>query len=124
MGSQRATDGEFKGDSAALAERQRKLLRDRKSIVVSLLVSLVYRAESTVRWIVVREKHCSIAADSRHAWVLCSRASRHSTAGQQHRRTALQQLRFICDAWMMDGLHITDCVVQIPEPLETWNRKL
>jgi hypothetical protein len=31
---------------------------------VSLFVSLVYCAESTVRWFVVREKHCWMAADS------------------------------------------------------------
>jgi hypothetical protein len=30
----------------------------------SLFVSLVYCAESTVRWFIVREKHCWIAADS------------------------------------------------------------
>jgi hypothetical protein len=30
----------------------------------SLFVSLVYYAESTVRWFVVREKHCWMAADS------------------------------------------------------------
>jgi hypothetical protein len=30
---------------------------------ISLFVSLVYCAESTVRWFVVREKHCWIAAD-------------------------------------------------------------
>jgi hypothetical protein len=30
----------------------------------SLLVSLVYCAESTVRWFVMREKHCWMAADS------------------------------------------------------------
>jgi hypothetical protein len=29
-----------------------------------LFVSLVYCAESTVRWFVVREKHCWMAADS------------------------------------------------------------
>jgi hypothetical protein len=29
----------------------------------SLFVSLVYCAESTVRWFVVREKHCWMAAD-------------------------------------------------------------
>jgi hypothetical protein len=29
----------------------------------SLFVSLVYCAESTVRWFVVREKHCRMAAD-------------------------------------------------------------
>jgi hypothetical protein len=32
--------------------------------VISLFVSLVYCAESTVRWFVVREKHCWMAADS------------------------------------------------------------
>jgi hypothetical protein len=31
---------------------------------LSLFVSLVYYAESTVRWFVVREKHCWMAADS------------------------------------------------------------
>jgi hypothetical protein len=31
---------------------------------ISLFVSLVYYAESTVRWFVVREKHCWMAADS------------------------------------------------------------
>jgi hypothetical protein len=30
----------------------------------SLFVSLVYCAESTVRWFVAREKHCWMAADS------------------------------------------------------------
>jgi hypothetical protein len=30
----------------------------------SLLISLVYCAEITVRWFVVREKHCWMAADS------------------------------------------------------------
>jgi hypothetical protein len=30
----------------------------------SLFVSLVYCAENTVRWFVVREKHCWMAADS------------------------------------------------------------
>jgi hypothetical protein len=30
----------------------------------SLFVSLVYCAESTVRWFVVREKHCWMVADS------------------------------------------------------------
>jgi hypothetical protein len=30
----------------------------------SMFVSLVYYAESTVRWFVVREKHCWMAADS------------------------------------------------------------
>jgi hypothetical protein len=30
----------------------------------TLFVSLVYFAESTVRWFVVREKHCWMAADS------------------------------------------------------------
>jgi hypothetical protein len=30
----------------------------------SLFVSLVYCAESTVRWFVVREKHCWMTADS------------------------------------------------------------
>jgi hypothetical protein len=30
----------------------------------TLFVSLVYCAESTVRWFVVREKHCWMAADS------------------------------------------------------------
>jgi hypothetical protein len=30
----------------------------------NLFVSLVYCAESTVRWFVVREKHCWMAADS------------------------------------------------------------
>jgi hypothetical protein len=30
----------------------------------SLFVSLVYCAESTIRWFVVREKHCWMAADS------------------------------------------------------------
>jgi hypothetical protein len=30
----------------------------------SLFVSLVYCAESTVRWFAVREKHCWMAADS------------------------------------------------------------
>jgi hypothetical protein len=39
------------------ADRQRLLFR-------SLFVSLVYCAESTVRWFVVREKHCWMAADS------------------------------------------------------------
>jgi hypothetical protein len=29
-----------------------------------MFVSLVYCAESTVRWFVVREKHCWMAADS------------------------------------------------------------
>jgi hypothetical protein len=32
--------------------------------ILSMFVSLVYCAESTVRWFVVREKHCWIAADS------------------------------------------------------------
>jgi hypothetical protein len=32
--------------------------------VFSLFVSLVYCAESTVRWFVVREKHCWMAVDS------------------------------------------------------------
>jgi hypothetical protein len=32
--------------------------------ILSLFVSLVYCAESTVRWFVVREKHCWMAADS------------------------------------------------------------
>jgi hypothetical protein len=32
--------------------------------LVTLFVSLVYCAESTVRWFVVREKHCWMAADS------------------------------------------------------------
>jgi len=32
--------------------------------VLSLLVSLVYYAESIVRWFVLREKHCWMAADS------------------------------------------------------------
>jgi hypothetical protein len=32
--------------------------------VSSLFVSLVYCVESTVRWFVVREKHCWMAADS------------------------------------------------------------
>jgi hypothetical protein len=31
---------------------------------VSLFVSLVYCAEITVRWFIVREKHCCMAADS------------------------------------------------------------
>jgi hypothetical protein len=31
---------------------------------ISLFVSLVYCAESTVRWFVVREKYCWMAADS------------------------------------------------------------
>jgi hypothetical protein len=31
---------------------------------ISLFVSLVYWAESTVRWFVVREKHCWMTADS------------------------------------------------------------
>jgi hypothetical protein len=31
---------------------------------ISMFVSLVYCAESTVRWFVVREKHCCMAADS------------------------------------------------------------
>jgi hypothetical protein len=30
----------------------------------NLFVSLVYYAENTVRWFVVREKHCWMAADS------------------------------------------------------------
>jgi hypothetical protein len=33
-------------------------------MIDSLFVSLVYYAESTVRWFVVREKHCWMAADS------------------------------------------------------------
>jgi hypothetical protein len=33
-------------------------------LFVSLFVSLVYCAESTVRWFVVREKHCWMTADS------------------------------------------------------------
>jgi hypothetical protein len=32
-------------------------------IISSLFVSLVYCAESTVRWFVVREKYCWMAAD-------------------------------------------------------------
>jgi hypothetical protein len=32
--------------------------------IISLFVSLVYCAESTVRWFVVREKHCWMAVDS------------------------------------------------------------
>jgi hypothetical protein len=32
--------------------------------LISLFVSLVYCAENTVRWFVVREKHCWMAADS------------------------------------------------------------
>jgi hypothetical protein len=35
-----------------------------KAIIYGLFVSLVYCAESTVRWFVVREKHCWMAADS------------------------------------------------------------
>jgi hypothetical protein len=31
--------------------------------IVSLFVSLVYCAESTVRWFIVREKHCWMTAD-------------------------------------------------------------
>jgi hypothetical protein len=34
------------------------------SVVFGLFVSLVYCAESTVRWFVVREKHCWMTADS------------------------------------------------------------
>jgi hypothetical protein len=34
------------------------------SEIFSMFVSLVYCAESTVRWFVVREKHCWMAADS------------------------------------------------------------
>jgi hypothetical protein len=37
-------------------------LRSRKTI--SLFISLVYCAEITVRWFVVREKHCWMAAGS------------------------------------------------------------
>jgi hypothetical protein len=33
-------------------------------VTISLFVSLVYYAESTVCWFVVREKHCWMAADS------------------------------------------------------------
>jgi hypothetical protein len=33
-------------------------------MICTLFVSLVYCAESTVRWFVVREKHCWMAADS------------------------------------------------------------
>jgi hypothetical protein len=33
------------------------------TLCFSLFVSLVYCAESTVRWFVVREKHCWMAAD-------------------------------------------------------------
>jgi hypothetical protein len=35
-----------------------------KNFTNTLFVSLVYYAESTVRWFVVREKHCWMAADS------------------------------------------------------------
>jgi hypothetical protein len=43
-----------------------KFLRSIKGIspANNLFVSLVYCAESTVRWFVVREKHCWMAADS------------------------------------------------------------
>jgi hypothetical protein len=40
----------------------RSNLRDES--INSLFVSLVYCAESIVRWFVVREKHCWMAADS------------------------------------------------------------
>jgi hypothetical protein len=33
-------------------------------VLLTLFVSLVYYAEITVRWFVVREKYCWIAADS------------------------------------------------------------
>jgi hypothetical protein len=37
---------------------------DQSFSIYSLFVSLVYCAESTVRWFVVREKHCWMATDS------------------------------------------------------------
>jgi hypothetical protein len=40
-----------------------------------LFVSLVYYAESTVRWFVVREKHCWMAADSADKFKRTGRSS-------------------------------------------------
>jgi hypothetical protein len=45
----------------------------------SLFVSLVYCAESTVRWFVVREKHCWIAADSADKSKRTGRLTTHLT---------------------------------------------
>jgi hypothetical protein len=38
--------------------------RESKQVLYGMFVSLVYCAESTVRWFVVREKHCWMTADS------------------------------------------------------------
>jgi hypothetical protein len=48
----------------------------------SLFGSLVYCAESTVRWFVVREKHCWMAADSADK---SKRTGQHRLARVQHR---------------------------------------
>jgi hypothetical protein len=47
----------------------------RQLAICGLFVSLVYCGESTVRWFVVREKHCWMAADSadksKRTWRWC-----------------------------------------------------
>jgi hypothetical protein len=49
----------------------------------SLFVSLVYCAENTIRWFVVREKHCWMATDS---------ADKSKRTGRQLLRLVLQFL--------------------------------
>jgi hypothetical protein len=53
------------GQSLSNINENDTVLFQKKSLQTnSLFVSLVYCAESTVRWFVVREKHCWMAADS------------------------------------------------------------
>jgi hypothetical protein len=59
----------------------------------SLFVSLVYCAESTVRWFIVREKHCWMAADSADKSKRTGRLSCHTTCGATGRSAATSCLR-------------------------------
>jgi hypothetical protein len=57
----------------------------------NLFVSLVYCAESTVRWFIVREKHCWMAADS---------ADKSKRTGRKH--TAGLRIFFVdLELWML-----------------------
>jgi hypothetical protein len=84
---------------------------------VSLFVSLVYCAESTVRWFVVREKHCWMAADSADkfkrtgrvlgywtvTWIPISHQSNQSTLSLWVLLAAMAPFRR-SDMWATSGL--------------------
>jgi hypothetical protein len=72
------------------------------AIICSLFVSLVYCAESTVRWFVVREKHCWMAVD----------------CADKSKRTGWWLLRYNAQIYLLVNIYIQiqNCKMQMKTP--------